>query len=88
MIDSLCIIIESNIAGKMVQVCVTPEATDEQILEYCNQFLPQVKLVTDKPWHTVIHNKKHATDLGLNEITAPLPCDYVADRLHKVVTCQ
>lgn len=66
------------------QVCVLPEATDEEILKACNAENPQ--LVTGG-WHTVVRDEEHAKELGVDETAAPGKCVECEGRLHKIAIC-
>lgn len=82
--DQRVFVVEGYHGFRAQQVCVVPEATDEEILEACNRENPQ--LVTGG-WHTVVRDKEHARELGVDECAAPGNCVECPPRLHKIVLC-
>lgn len=66
------------------QVCVLPEASDEEILSAVNTALP---FGTTHGWHTVVKDERHAIKLNIDTVTAPTQCGDCPGRLHKIVVC-
>jgi len=67
-----------------MQVCVVADASDSEILEVCNRENPQ--MVTGG-WHTIVRDKAHARQIGVDECAAPGDCVECPGRKHKIAIC-
>jgi hypothetical protein len=67
-----------------MQVCVLPEATDEEILHKCNSENPSG---TSAGWSLVINSAEQAKEHGIDSSSAPGPCNDCEGRIHKIVLC-
>ena len=63
-----------------MQVCAVKDATDEEILEFCNAANPSG---TSHGWVSVMRKVIRADD----DFLGPVPCENDDSRLHFVVMC-
>ena len=69
---------------RAMQVCVLDGVSDEEILEVCNR---ENRQLISGGWHTVVRDKAHAKELGVDESAAPGKCADCQNRWHKIAIC-